>query len=265
MSSLIRRTAAVAGAIAALVLSSPPTQADAGVPGGLNRSDMTLLIGLHQSGLWEMPAEELAAQKGTDPKIRQAAKKIAAGHLQLDRQTVTAAEQFGATMPSTPTSEQQNKLNQLRAADGSQFDQLFVTSLRDAYGFLYPIVGEVRSATRSPVIRRLADQANVSLLGYMQTLESTGLVPYEKLAPAAIPPAQDLSTMGMAQADAGISSPISPAVLWLLAIGAAAIAAITAVRIHRGRRAAADPRAAARRVSQRPAPGPAAPGGGRSR
>ncbi|MEV6842816.1 hypothetical protein [Actinoplanes sp. NPDC051411] len=64
--------------------------------------------------------------------------------------------------------------------------------MRDAYGFLYPIVGEVHSATRSPVIRRLVDQANVSVLGYMQVLENTGLVQYQKLAAAAIPPAQDL-------------------------------------------------------------------------
>jgi predicted outer membrane protein len=249
MSPLIRRTAAVAAAaIAALVLSSAPAQADADGPGRLNEADMTLLIGLHQAGLWEIPAAQLAAQKGTTPKVREAGKKIAAGHAQLDRQTLTAAEQFGATIPSAPTAQQQATLNQLRAADGSRFDQLFVSSLRDAYGFLYPIVGVVRSATRSTVIRQLADQANVSVLGYLQMLESTGLVQYRKLAPAAIPPAQDLSAMGMAQADAGISPPTSPGVLWLVAIAAAAIAAITAVRIHRGRRSAADPRSAARRA-----------------
>jgi predicted outer membrane protein len=248
MSSLIRRAAAAVAAIAALALSSTPAYADAGGPGRLNRADMTLLIGLHQAGLWEIPAARLAAERGTTPKVREAGEKIAAGHAQLDQQTASAAEQFGASLPTAPTAQQKGTLDQLQAADGSQFDQLFVSSLRDAYGFLYPIVGEVRSATRSPVIRRLADQANVSVLGYLQTLESTGLVRYEKLAAAAIPPAQDLSTMGMAQADAGISPPTSPALLWLLTAGAAATAAITALRIHRGRRSAADPRSAGRRA-----------------
>ena len=248
MSSLIRRAAAAVAAIAALALSPTPAHADAGGLGRLNRADMTLLIGLHQAGLWEIPAARLAAERGTTPKVREAGKKIAAEHAQLDQQTASAAEQFGASLPTAPTAQQKGTLDQLQAADGSQFDQLFVSSLRDAYGFLYPIVGEVRSATRSPVIRRLADQANVSVLGYLQTLESPGLVRYEKLAPAAIPPAQDLSTMGMAQADAGISPPTSPALLWLLAAGAAATAAITALRIHRGRRSAADPRSAGRRA-----------------
>jgi predicted outer membrane protein len=244
MSSLIRRTAALAVAvIAALVVSSAPAQAGDG-PGRLNAADMTLLVGLRQGGLWEIPAGQMAAQKGTTPKIREAGQKIAAQHAQLDQLTVDAAEKLAATLPSTPTAQQQGLLNQLKTAEGGQFDQLFVTSLRDAYGFLYPIIGEVRSSTRSSVIRQLADQANVSVMGYMQILESTGLVQYDKLAPAAIPPAQDLSTLGMAGADAGISPPISPAVLLLLAIGAAGIAVIAAARIRLNRRSAADPRVA---------------------
>ncbi len=246
MSSLIRRTAAVAAAIAALALSPAPAQADAEGPGRLNEADMTLLIGLHQAGLWEIPAAQLAAQKGTTPKIREAGKKIAAEHAELDHQTVTVAERLGATIPSTPTDQQQDTLNQLRTATGSQLDQLLVTSLRDADGFLYPIVGEVRSATRSSLIRQLADRANTSVLGSLQILENTGLVQYQRLAPAAIPPAQDLSAMGMAHANAGISPPTSPRLLWLLAIGAATIAAITAVRIHR-RRDFAGPRTETRR------------------
>jgi len=247
MPSLIRYAAAVAAAaVAALVLSPTSAQA-AEEPGRLNRADMTLLIRLHQAGLWEIPAARLAAERGASAKVRDAAQQIAAGHAQLDRQAVAAAERFGATIPATPTAGQRDTLARLQAAEGGQFDQLFVTSLRDAYGFLYPIVGEVRSATRSPVIRGLADQANVDVLSYLQMLEGTGLVQYQKLAPAAIPPAQDLSPMGMAQADAGISPPIPPVVLWLLAVGAATIAAITAVRIHRGRRVVADPRTAPRR------------------
>jgi predicted outer membrane protein len=247
MSPLIRRTAAIAvAALAAVVLSSMPARADADGPGRLNQADMTLLIRLHRAGLWEIPAARLAAQKGTTQKLRDAGQKIADQHTQLDRQTVAAAGQLGATLPSTPTAEQQKMLGQLQDAEGSQFDQLFVKSLRDTYGFLYTIIGEVRSATRSPVIRQLADQANVAFLSYMQTLENTGLVQYQKLAPAAIPPAQDLSTMGMAQANAGVSPPTSPAVLWFLALAAAAIAAVTAMRISRSRRVVVDPRTAGR-------------------
>ena len=124
---------------------------------------------------------------------------------------------------------------------------MFVNSLRNGYGFLYTIIGEVRSSTRVALIRQLADQANVAFLSYLQTLENTGLVDAQSLAPAAIPPAQDLSTLGMAEANAGITAPISLAALWLLAIAAAGIAAIVGLRIARHRRSTADPRFAVRR------------------
>jgi predicted outer membrane protein len=252
MSSLIRRTAVIAvAAIAALVLSWAPAQARADGRSRLNAADLTLLVGLRQAGLWEIPAARIAAQQGTTPKIRQAGQKIATEQAQLDNLTVDAAKSLGAITPSTPTAQQQGLLDQLQAAGGSQFDQLFVSSLRDAYGFLYPIIGEVRASTRNVVIRQLADQANVSVIHYMQILESTGLVQYGKLAPAAIPPAQDLSTMGMAKANASFSPPISPTSLWLLAIAAATVAAIAAMRIRRSSRPATDPRAATRRVQER--------------
>jgi predicted outer membrane protein len=247
MSPLIRRVAAVAaGAIAALVVSSAPAQADGAGP--LNAADMTLLIGLRQAALWEIPAAKAVAERGSTAKIRQAAEKLAAAQSQLDRQTVDVIAKLDATVRPALTAEQQGVLNQLQeSATGSQYDRLFVNSLRNGYGFLYTIIGEVRSSTRVALIRQLADQANVAFLSYMQTLENTGLVEARSLAPAAIPPAQDLSTLGMAKANAGVTSPISVAVLWLLAIAAAGLAAIVGLRIARSRRSTADLRFVVRR------------------
>jgi predicted outer membrane protein len=235
MSPLIRRAVAVAiTAIAALVVSSTPAQAQR--VSQLNPADMTLLIGLRQAAMWEIPAAKTAAERGSTAKIRQAGQQLATAQTQLDQQTVDVIAAVGATVHPALTAEQQNLLNQLQSAAGSQFDRLFVNSLRNSYGVLYTVIGEVRSATRVAPIRQLADQANVSFLDYMQTLEDTGLVQYQSLAPAAIPPAQDLSPLGMAKADAGISSPISPIVLWLLAIAAVGIASIAGLRIVRNRR-----------------------------
>jgi predicted outer membrane protein len=246
MSPLTRR--AVAGAVAAivsLVVSSAPARADE--MSQLNEADMTLLLGLRQAAAWEIPAAKAAVEKGSTAKVRQAGQKLADEQAQLDRQTVDVIEKLGATVQAAPTAEQQGALNKLQSAAGSQFDQLFVNSLRDGYGFLYTIVGEVRSSTRITLIRQLADQANVSFLGYMQALESTGLVQNQSLAPAAIPPAQDVSTMGTARANAGLVSPVSPTALWLLVLAAVIVAAITGLRIVRRHGLNADPRLAVRR------------------
>jgi predicted outer membrane protein len=246
MSPLIRRAVAVAvTAVAALVVSSAPAQADGASQ--LNAADMTLLIGLRQAALWEIPAAKAAAERSSTAKIRQAAEKLAAAQSQLDQKTVDVIAKLDATVRPDLTAQQQDLLNQLQSATGAQYDRLFVNSLRNGYGFLYTIIGEVRSSTRVALVRQLADQANVAFLSYLQTLENTGLVEARSLAPAAIPPAQDLSTLGMAEANAGLTSPISLAVLWLLAAAAAGIAAIAGLRIVRNRRSTADPRFAVRR------------------
>jgi predicted outer membrane protein len=246
MSPLIRR--AVVGAVAAivsLVVSSAPAHADE--TSQLNEADMTLLIGLRQAAGWEIPAAKAAAEKGSTPKIRQAGQKLADEQSQLDRQTVDVIKKLGATVQVPPTAEQDSVLNKLQSAAGRQFDQLFVNSLRNGYGFLYTIIGEVRASTRTTLIRQLADQANVSFLTYMQALEGTGMVQNQDLASAAIPPAQDLSTMGTAKANAGLTSPLSPTMLWLLVAIAVTVAAITGMQIVRRRRLDVDPRLAARR------------------
>jgi predicted outer membrane protein len=95
---------------------------------------MTLLNGVRQAGLWEMPAGQMAAQKGSSARVRQVGEMIADQHVQLDQLVVDAANKLGASIPATPTTQQQGWLNQLQNAKGMQFDQLFVSLLRNAHG-----------------------------------------------------------------------------------------------------------------------------------
>jgi len=227
---------AVALAVAALALLPTPARADDGVPTQMNAADMTLLNGVRTAGLWEMPAGQMAAQKGSSQKVRQIGQMIADQHVQLDELVVAAANELGATIPSTPTAQQQGWLNEMQNAKGAQFDQTFVTRLRAAHGKIFPIIGAVRASTRNPVIRKLCDQTTIFVMNHMKLLESTGLVQYEKLPPAAMPPAQDLSSLGMAQANAGVAPPVNPVVLWGLFIGMAGIACLASFRVLRGRR-----------------------------
>ena len=243
MSLLIRRLAALAvAAVAALVVLPAPADADPSST-QLNAADMTLLNGVRQAGLWEIPAGQMAAQKGTTPRVRQVGQMIATQHVQLDQLTVDAANKLGVTLPATPTAQQQGFLTQLQAAKGLQFDQMFVTFLRGTHGFIFPVISAVRASTRNEVVRKLSDQASIFVMHHMQMLESTGLVRYAMLPPAAMTADQDLAAAGTAHA--GGAPPISSTLLWLLAAGITGIAGIAAVRIMRGRRTAIDPRAGA--------------------
>ena len=77
MSLLLRRLAAVAvAAVAAMVVLPAPADADPAST-QLNASDMTLLNGVRQAGLWEIPAGQMAAQKGSTARVRQVGQAIA--------------------------------------------------------------------------------------------------------------------------------------------------------------------------------------------
>jgi len=232
-----RRAGVVAaGAIALLAVLSAPATAAPPAPTQLNANDVTLLNGVRQAGLWEMPAGQMAAQKGSSERVRDVGQQIANQHVQLDQLVTDAANQLGASLPSTPTTQQQGWLNEMQNATGARFDQIFVARLRAAHGKIFPIIGAVRASTRNPVIRKLCDQTTIFVMNHMKLLESTGLVQYEKLPPAAMPPAQDLSSLGMAQANAGVAPPVNPVVLWGLFIGMAGIACLASFRVLRGRR-----------------------------
>jgi len=243
MSPLMRRAAALAvAAITALIVVPARAGADPAST-QLGVADMTLLNGVRQAGLWEIPAGQMAAQKGTTAQVRQVGQMIATQHVQLDQLTVDAANKLGVTLPATPTAQQQGFLTQLQAAKGIQFNQLFVTFLRGTHGFIFPVISAVRASTRNEVVRKLSDQASIFVMHHMQMLESTGLVRYAMLPPAAMTADQDLAAAGTAHA--GGAPPISSTLLWLLAAGITGIAGIAAVRIMRGRRTAIDPRAGA--------------------
>jgi hypothetical protein len=121
----------------------------------------------------------------------------------------------------------------MQNAKGVQFDQVFVTRLRAAHGKIFPVIGAVRSATRNPVVRKLADQANTFVRNHMEMLESTGLVQYDQLPPAAMPPAEDLSAMGLATANAGVTPPVSPVVLWSLLLVMVTVGSVVTFRLLR--------------------------------
>jgi predicted outer membrane protein len=237
-SSLIRRAGVVlAGILTLLVGSAMPALAAApGSPAQLNAADMALLNGVRLAGLWEMPAGQMAAQKGKNPRVREIGAEIANQHVQLDELVVAAANELGASIPADPTAQQQGWLKEMQNAEDGQFDQIFVTRLRAAHGKIFPVIGAVRSATRNAEVRKLADAANTFVLNHMKMLESTGLVEYGQLPPAAMPPAEDLSAMGIAAANAGVNPPASPLVLWTVFIGMVGIGALASMRLLRGRR-----------------------------
>jgi predicted outer membrane protein len=223
--------AALAGFAAGALMV--PTPAPAAPPGltALTATDVMLLNGVRLAGLWEIPAGQMAAQKGRLARVREIGAMIADQHVELDQLVVDAANRLGVEIPDQPNADQKQWLREMQNASGARFDRIFVDRLRAAHGKIFPVIGAVRTGTRNDVIRDLAIAANTFVGNHLSMLESTGLVRYVELPPAAVPPPQDDSLLAKAQANSGIG--INPVLAWIVLLVALAVTGTTGTWVLR--------------------------------
>ena len=152
--------------------------ASAGIAGAgpVTELDKTFLVKVRQAGLWEMPAGDLAQTHASSDAVKRAGLHLLDGHSHLDQLVREDAKMLGVQLPDQASAEQQGWVRQLTAAQGLEFDKLFVNLLRASHGKIFATIAEVRAGTQNDVIRRHATQANQTVLDHMNVLEDTGLV-----------------------------------------------------------------------------------------
>ncbi|WP_239083822.1 DUF4142 domain-containing protein [Asanoa ishikariensis] len=203
--------------------------AENGKYGPVGPSDVDLVVKVRLAGLWEQPAGEMAVEKGKNPRVKEIGKMIAEQHAVLDKLDVTAAQRLGIEIPNEPNADQQFWLQEMRDAEGDEFDQIFVDRLRVAHGKVYSAIAFVRAGTRNDLVRELAQQSNQFVSTHLTLLESTSLVDWQHIP---LPPEP---AGGPVPAAGYIKSGVSPTVIWLV-LGAALIAGvITMIRVTRPR------------------------------
>lgn len=144
--------------------------------GPVTELDKTFLVKVRQAGLWEMPAGDLAQTHASSDAVKRAGLHLLDGHSHLDQLVREDAKMLSVTLPDQASAEQQGWVRQLTAAQGLEFDKLFVNLLRASHGKIFATIAEVRAGTQNDVIRRHATQANQTVLDHMNVLEDTGLV-----------------------------------------------------------------------------------------
>jgi predicted outer membrane protein len=232
---LRRAGAIIAGLIVGIFALPTAAMAQQGGNTQLGAADIALFNGVRQAGLWEMPAGQLAAEKGNQARVRQIGAEIAKQHVELDRIAVEAANKLGVQMPTEATDVQKGWVNEMKTAEGARFDRIFVDRLRAAHGAIFPVIAAVRSGTRNDTVRELASAANDFVLEHMTLLESTGLVRYTALPPVALPPPPDDSVLASASDNTAPGSSINGGIVWFVLFGALLVGAIATFRVVRTR------------------------------
>ncbi|MFD4506273.1 DUF4142 domain-containing protein [Streptomyces sp. NPDC058457] len=171
--------------------------------GPLSAQDRDFIVKVRLAGLWELPAGEMAEEKGTTAAVRTAGQHLVDGHTSLDAHVRTVATQLGVPIPNGPNAQQQQWLATLSAAQGQDFDREFANIVRLAHGRVFSVVAQVRAATQNTLVRDLADDANTTVLDHIKVLEATGYVDFATLAQQlAITPSPVASPPVVAPADA---------------------------------------------------------------
>src|SRR3954453_20125302 len=161
--------------------AAPEAAPPSGNSGPLTEGDKTFLVKVRQAGLWEIPAGRLAQTHASSEAVKRAGLHLLDGHSTLDQLVREDAAITGVPLPDQATAEQQNWVRQLSEAQGLQFDQLFVSLLRSSHGKIFATIAEVRAGTQNDLVRRLARQANLTVMDHMEVLEDTGLVTQQTL------------------------------------------------------------------------------------
>jgi predicted outer membrane protein len=190
--------------------------------GPLSTADRGFLNTIWLAGLWEAPAGRMAAKKGDLPRVRQIGATIAAQYAQLDAIDEAAAKKLGLVLPTQPTAQQQSWLNEMTAANGAAFDQLFVGLSRASYGKIFPIIAITRANTQNTVVRSVAQSTNNYILGHIGMLESTGLVDYAGLPREADPATGPIAKAVARRQFGGIAPSLIFLILAVAAVGGAA-------------------------------------------
>ncbi|MFF2192086.1 DUF4142 domain-containing protein [Streptomyces sp. NPDC058157] len=150
--------------------------------GPLSPVDRDFVRKVRLAGLWEGPAGRQAQQRGTRPAVRTAGAHLIEGHAALDRQVIQVGQALGVDLPDKPSAQQQGWLDQLTAAQGTEYERLFVQLLRRAHGKVFTLLAQVRAQTRNSMVRALATSANTTVLDHITVLEETGLVDFDSLS-----------------------------------------------------------------------------------
>ncbi|MDR7274914.1 DUF4142 domain-containing protein [Catenuloplanes atrovinosus] len=168
--------------------------------GEVTDADIDLVVKVRLAGLWEIPAGEMAQEKSDNPRIKEIGQDIAAQHEELDKLARAAAKKLDIKLPNKPNEDQQGWLDEMEAAEGEEFDKIYIDRLRAAHGKIFPAIATIRASTRNDTVRRLAQQANQFVATHLTLLESSDLVDFEALPTAPNPSAAPSKTSGGGQA-----------------------------------------------------------------
>jgi putative membrane protein len=94
--------------------------------GQLSNGDYKFAIAATRANTSEVDLGQLAAQKATDPAVRQFAQRMVQDHQKANQQLSQILTQKGVTVPTETSSSEQREVDRLQKLEGAAFDKAYI-------------------------------------------------------------------------------------------------------------------------------------------
>jgi putative membrane protein len=145
----------------------------------LSDAQITQILATVDSG--EIEQAQLAAAKATDPRVREFAQNMIDQHTQskLEGQQLAAQNNLTPT-PSPMATQLQSKANQtleqLKAADASSFDQMYMRAqIKQHQAVLNALSDQLQPAASSPALKQMLSKARSMVQHHLDQAQQIAL------------------------------------------------------------------------------------------
>jgi predicted outer membrane protein len=156
--------------------------------GPLSAADKKLMTIVRETSLREMTTSQMALDRSSNPRIRQAAQMIIGQHVELQNKDLDLAKTLGVQLPDRPAPDMQVGIDRMQKEQGREFETDYTNTLRQAHAEALILLSKVRADTQNSMVRPFAELCQKFITMHIQMLEQTGQVDYSKL-PVPVPQA----------------------------------------------------------------------------
>ncbi len=122
------------------------------------------------SDLYEIEAGQLAAEKATDGDIKAFGQMLATDHRRSSEELKAAAGGLGpaVSVPTALPTDKQARIDALRAANGAEFDRLFLTQQVEAHSAALELLNSYASGGDAEPLKAFAAKAAPVVEGHLE-------------------------------------------------------------------------------------------------
>jgi putative membrane protein len=123
-------------------------------------------------GMFEQQLAEAAAQQASDQQVKDFAKKMAEDHKSANDQCKQVAQKIGVTVPSNLPEMKQRELDTIKAQQGKDFDQCFLSAIKAGHLFAVSKYADEAQIAKNQDVKNFAQQILPKLQEHQQRVLS---------------------------------------------------------------------------------------------